>query len=247
MFWFVLAALLAVSATLNALQVVAVDDRDIQLLRGGLSVTLLLLAALALRKGLADRSRSQELTPGATAASSAGRQGLIVVGVVVAIIAVVIGAKIATRGPTLTMPEQLAGHAQLHGPTYDQLLQSAESEVGGHPVFGIFGTPEQPRFLVAGFDQTLAPGDDLFSEIAGAVEGPSATKISVDASKGTTRTVGSVTYTCVPYTLPIEAGGTISSTLCDWNDGDSYGIVMSLDPTLDASDLVPVAYGAVVE
>jgi heme/copper-type cytochrome/quinol oxidase subunit 3 len=60
MFWIVLAVLLTVSATLNAYAVVAADDRSTQLLRGGLSVTLLLLAALSVRKGLAERSVTQE-------------------------------------------------------------------------------------------------------------------------------------------------------------------------------------------
>jgi hypothetical protein len=73
MFWIVLAILLAVSSALNAYQVVAVEDRAVQLLRGSLSVTLLLLAALSLRKGLAQRSHDQKDTPGEMAAASASR------------------------------------------------------------------------------------------------------------------------------------------------------------------------------
>ena len=63
MFWFVLAALLTISSVLNAYQVIAVDDRSVQLLRGGLSLTLLLLAALSVRKGLAVRSSRQAGNP----------------------------------------------------------------------------------------------------------------------------------------------------------------------------------------
>lgn len=249
MFWFVLAALLTISSSLNAYQVVAVDDRSVQLLRGGLSLTLLVLAALAVKKGLAARSSGQEGTPGETAAADATRQGMIIVGAIAAVIvAVVVVAVLGPRGPTLTMPEQLAGHSRLHGPEFDDLQRSAEADVGGNPVVGVFALGGQPRFMVAGFDRTLEPGEDLFTEIARTMEeGFGGPGISFDVDAGTMRTEGPVTYTCVPYSIPVDGGTQFAYTICDWNDGESYGLIMAFDPTLDVSNLVSVAYEAIVD
>lgn len=249
MFWFVLAALLTISSALNAYQVVVVDDRSVQLLRGGLSVALLLMAALSLRKGLAVRSSDQQGTPGALAAADASRQGMIVVGALAAVIvAVVLVAVLGPGGPTLTMPEQLAGHSRLHGAEFDDLQRSAEEDLGGDPVVGVFAVGDVPRFLVAGFDRTLSPGDDLFSEIERTLdEGLGGAELSFDVDAGTTRTEGPVTYTCVPYSMPIDASNQLSSTICDWNDGDSYGLIVGFDPTLDVSDLATIAYEAIVD
>ncbi|HXJ66674.1 MAG TPA: hypothetical protein VNN79_23185 [Actinomycetota bacterium] len=49
--WKVLGGILVVSATLNAIQVIVVDDVTIQILRATLSGVLLLLAFLCFRKG----------------------------------------------------------------------------------------------------------------------------------------------------------------------------------------------------
>jgi hypothetical protein len=249
MFWFVLAALLTISSVLNAYQVVAVDDRSVQLLRGGLSVTLLLLAALSVTKGLAGRSSDQAGTPGATAAADASRQGMMIVGALAAVIvAVVVVGLLGPRAPTLTMPEELAGHSRLHGSEFEDLQRSAEADLGGNPVVGVFAVNGQPRFMVAGFDRTLEPGEDLFTEIASTLdEGLGGAEIVFDVDAGTTRTEGSVTYTCVPYSIPIDAGTQFDSTICDWNDGDSYGLIVGFDPTLDVSKLVSVAYEAIVD
>ena len=249
MFWFVLAALLTISSALNAYQVVAVDDRSVQLMRGGLSLTLLLLAALAVKKGLAARSDGQEGTPGETAAADATRQGMIIVGAIAAVIVVVVVvAVLGPRGPTLTMPEQLAGHSRLHGPEFDDLQLSAEADVGGNPVVGVFALGGQPRFLVAGFDRTLEPGEDLFTEIAGTMEeGSGLPGVSFDVDAGTTRAEGPVTYTCVPLSMPAGAGTQIDSTICDWNDGNSYGLIWGFDPALDVAELASVAYEAIVD
>ncbi|MCD6023046.1 MAG: hypothetical protein K0R20_2756 [Actinomycetia bacterium] len=249
MFWFVLAALLTISSALNAYQVIAVDDRSVQLLRGGLSVTLLLLAALSVRKGLATRSSVQAGTPGETAAADAIRQGMIIVGAFAAVIvAVVVVALLGPRAPSLTMPEQLAGHSRLHGPEFDDLQRSAEADVGGNPVVGVFAIGGQPRFMVAGFDRTLGPGEDLFTEIARTMEaGTGGPGVSFDVDAGTTRTEGPVTYTCVPLSMPAGAGAQIDSTICDWNDGTSYGLIWGFDPALDVSELASVAYDAIVD
>jgi hypothetical protein len=64
MFWIVLAILLTVSATLNAYQVVAADDPSTQWMRGGFSLVFLLLAALSVRRGLAERSSSLDCPSG---------------------------------------------------------------------------------------------------------------------------------------------------------------------------------------
>jgi hypothetical protein len=167
------------------------------------------------------------------------------VGIVMVVIGVAAG--IAARGPTLSMPENLSGHSRLHGPMFDRLQQSAESEVGGNPVVGVFGIANLPRFLVAGFDMVPGPGEDMFGELTkGLGQGLGGAGASFDISAGTTRRIGSVTYSCVPYSIPIDAGSSVSSTLCDWNDGESYGLVVSFDPALDASDLAPEAHEAVV-
>jgi hypothetical protein len=242
MFWIVLAVLLTVSATLNAYQVVAADDRSTQLLRGGLSVTLLLLAALSLRKGLAERS-SQEGTPGAIAAGKSSRRGLIpVLGVAILIVGLVV-AGLAASGPRVSMPESLAGHSRLHDPSIEQLEQSFETEVGGNSVVGVFGAGSQSRFLVAGFDTAPEPGRDMFGELAGGLR---QIGMFIDVGSKTERRIGSVTYGCAPYSLSTELGGSVSATFCDWNDGESYGFVMAYDPTLDAPDLARQAYEAVV-
>ena len=244
MFWIVLAILLTVSATLNAYQVVAADDRSTQLLRGGLSVALLLLAALSLRKGLAERS-SQEGSPGAIAAGKSSRRGLIpVLGVAILIVGVVV-AGLSARGPTVSMPESLAGHSRLHDPSIEQLEESFETEVGGNSVVGVFGAGNQPRFMVAGFDTAPEPGRDMFGELAGGLR-QSGVPGSIDVGSKTEKTIGPVTYGCAPYSISTEPGGSVSATFCDWNDGESYGFVMAYDPTLDASDLARQAYEAVV-
>ena len=249
MFWFVLAALLTISSVLNAYQVIAVDDRSVRLLRGGLSLTLLLLAALSVRKGLAVRLSRQEGTPGETAAAEAIRQGMIIVGAFAAvIIAVVVVALLGPRAPTLTMPEQLAGHSRLHGPEFDDLQESAEADLGGNPVVGVFAMGGQPRFMVAGFDRTLPPGEDMFTEITRTVEeGSGLSGVSFDVDAGTTRTEGPVTYSCVPFSVAVDAGTQITSSICDWNDGNSYGLIWGFDPALDVSELASVAYEAIVD
>jgi len=54
-FWIVLAVLLVISSTLNAYQVVVVDDSTIRFFRAALSLALLFAAALSARKWLRDR------------------------------------------------------------------------------------------------------------------------------------------------------------------------------------------------
>lgn len=249
MFWFVLAALLTISSALNAYQVIAVDDLSVQILRGGLSLTLLVLAALSVKKGLAARSSGQEGTPGETAAADAIRQGMIIVGAFAAVIVVVVVVVVlGPRAPTLTMPEELAGHSRLHGSEFDDLQRSIEADLGGDSVVGVFAAEGLPRFMVAGFGRTLGPGEDLFTEIARTMEeGSGGPGFSFDVDAGTTRTEGPVTYTCVPLSMPVGAGTQIDSTICDWNDGNSYGLIMGFDPTLDVSNLASVAYEAIVD
>jgi hypothetical protein len=54
-FWIVLGVLLVVSSTLNAYQVVVVDDLTIRLYRAALSLALLFAATLCVRKWLRER------------------------------------------------------------------------------------------------------------------------------------------------------------------------------------------------
>jgi hypothetical protein len=138
------------------------------------------------------------------------------------------------------MPESLAGYSRVHNPTVDRLEQSFESEVGGPSVVGVYGTATQRRFIVAGFGAVPEPGTDMLS---GFEEGFGAT---LDTGSRTRSRIGSVTYTCVQFSRSPDYGGAISSNLCEWNDGESYGFVINLDPALDASDLAPAAHEAVV-
>jgi hypothetical protein len=57
--WYVLAAVLLVSSLLNAIQVAVVDETQTQILRASLSLVMLFLAPLALRKGMADTDASR--------------------------------------------------------------------------------------------------------------------------------------------------------------------------------------------
>ena len=56
-FWFVLGAILILSASLNAYQVVVVEELSTQIFRGVLSLAFLLGAVLSIRKGLAETSK----------------------------------------------------------------------------------------------------------------------------------------------------------------------------------------------
>ena len=240
MFWIVLAILLTVSSTLNAYQVVAAEDGAIQLWRGALSITLLFLGGLSLRKGLAERSNRGESTPGGMAEARATRRGMIPVLAIVILIVIAIGAAIARRAPGVSMPESLAGYSRVHNPTVDRFEQGFKSEVGGSSVVGVYGTAAQRNFIVAGFAAVPEPGTDM---LRGFEEGFGAT---LDISSKTTRRIGPVTFTCVQFSRAPDPDGAISSNLCEWNDGETYGFVINLDPALDASVLAPEAYAAVV-
>jgi uncharacterized membrane protein YhaH (DUF805 family) len=56
-FWIVFAGILIISSTLNAYQVVVVDDPTTRILRASLSLVLLLAAALCVRRWLSERDR----------------------------------------------------------------------------------------------------------------------------------------------------------------------------------------------
>jgi hypothetical protein len=56
-FWFVLGGLLVLSSALNAYQVVIVEETSVRVARAAVSLVLLLLAALAFRKGLAESNK----------------------------------------------------------------------------------------------------------------------------------------------------------------------------------------------
>jgi hypothetical protein len=56
-FWIVLAVILVISSSLNAYQVVVVDDPAIRVFRAALSLALLVGAALCWRKWLRERDQ----------------------------------------------------------------------------------------------------------------------------------------------------------------------------------------------
>jgi hypothetical protein len=244
MLWIVLAILLAVSSTLNAFQVFALEDLSAQLFRGGLSVTMAILAALSLRKGLAERARDHDGTPGAIAAAKATRQGLMPVAAIAIVILIVVGLGVVGRGPSLTMPENLIGNSRFNGPTIERLQETLESEVGSGAILGVYGHAGQPRFVVVAVPGGVPPDRDPIGEFAASVQPPGAA--TTDLSSRTTRTIGSVTYSCVRFSLP-PGETSPSGTLCVWDDGDSSGMVGSYDPSLDASVFADDVYAAVVE
>jgi hypothetical protein len=59
--WIILGILLGVSSVLNAFQVVSGEDPPTQVARGVVSLALATLAALSLRKALAERSRFSKM------------------------------------------------------------------------------------------------------------------------------------------------------------------------------------------
>jgi hypothetical protein len=54
--WFVLSGLLLISSVLNWVQVIVVGDAQVRVFRLALSLLMLFLALLAVRKGLAERA-----------------------------------------------------------------------------------------------------------------------------------------------------------------------------------------------
>jgi hypothetical protein len=54
--WFVLACLLLISSVLNWVQVIVVGNAQIRVFRGALSLVMLFLTLLAIRKGLAEKA-----------------------------------------------------------------------------------------------------------------------------------------------------------------------------------------------
>lgn len=54
--WFVLAGLLLISSVLNWVQVIVVGDAQVRVFRVALSLVMLFLALLAIRKGLAEKA-----------------------------------------------------------------------------------------------------------------------------------------------------------------------------------------------
>jgi hypothetical protein len=245
--WIVLAILLAVSSALNAYQVVSVEDSRTQVARGVLSLTLAVFAGLSLRKGLAERSRDLEDTPGAMAAARATRRGLIPVVALIILILSAVGVGIATRGPNISMPDALSGNLRLHGRAIDQIEEGVEEAIGSGTVVGLYGTSGRPRFAVMATDSVPPPGEDPLSDfVRGLGQPQDGAAVSIDTSSRTTRQIGSVRYSCAPYSVSTDAGS-LSTTVCDWNDGESYGLILGYDPGLDVFDLAPEAYEAVVD
>jgi hypothetical protein len=53
--WYALGAIISISSALNAVQVVIVDDTGTRLYRADISVGLLFIALLCVRRGIAER------------------------------------------------------------------------------------------------------------------------------------------------------------------------------------------------
>jgi hypothetical protein len=187
------------------------------------------------------------LPPPRVAGTEVKRRRLWIPAGVLVIIALAIAAGLAA-GPGLSMPDTLAGHPRLQDENTDALEASLESEVGDDALVGVYGSTLQPVFIVVALGETPPAGQDPLEEFgAGFVQGAQGASGSLDLDAKVTRTIASVVYRCVPISISYDVGGTLDSTLCDWDDGATYGLVISFDPLLDLLDLAPTIHDAVVD
>ena len=164
---------------------------------------------------------------------------MILVGVAIAVL--------SQDGSTLSMPDTLGGHRRVTGEVIDELVEDLEREFAQaptEPILGVYGTLAEPRFMVIAFPGEPPPGDP-FDAMGPDVSGLGATA-SIDLDSVTTATEGDVTYSCAPYTMSSTFGADVSADFCIWTEPDSYGLVMTLDPSLDASGLTREAHDGVV-
>jgi hypothetical protein len=163
----------------------------------------------------------------------------------VVVVAIVLAVVLLSAGPTVSMPESIGGQSQVHSPTIQLLARGFQSSfAGGHSVVGFYGTLDHPLFMVIALDKA-SPGEDPIKE-GGSAFGQGSVTGQIDLAGETTRTVNGVTYGCAPYSRTGNSGTTLNSDVCSWNDGGTTGVVMSFDPSIDASHIVATAHDAVV-
>jgi hypothetical protein len=168
-----------------------------------------------------------------------------VVGVVLALV--------LSGGTHLSMPESLGGESLVHPSSLDVLVTGMQEQMkkdGAHnAVAGYFGTPAQPKFMLVAFDKSPPPGTEMIKEIAPAFTGGTVFGANggVDTNSISHRIVGSTRYECAPYSISTTTNSSTNfGTMCLWGDSNTTGIVVTFDPSVDASGLTQMAHEAVL-
>lgn len=166
---------------------------------------------------------------------------LIVIGIVVAVS--------LSGGASITMPAAIAGESKLESSSAQVLAtgmsETIKKQTGADALAGIYGTEAEPKFLVLAINATPESGDPL-EEIGPGIKQSVGASYSLDTSNITRRTVGSTSYECAPASVSSSNGTITKLSMCTWEDGDTVGVVVGLDPSVDGMDVVAKAHDAVV-
>lgn len=154
-------------------------------------------------------------------------------------------------GPDLSMPESLAGEPQIHGPSVDFIITGAKAQIekqGVKAVVGVYGSAPQPRFMVMAIDRAVPPGQDPLQAVStGFSAGMLGASGNIDTSSVRRQTVAGTDYECAPYSIssnqtPVQ----VSADICVWDDGETTGMIMTFDQSVDEESLSTQAHDAVV-
>jgi hypothetical protein len=166
---------------------------------------------------------------------------------VLMIVGITIVALVEADGSQLAMPDTLAGYDRVTGPEVDELAESMKRDAAGQlprePVIGVYGSLVEPKFFVIAVAAPPPPGDPLSGLNSDLND--LGTRGSVDLEAATTTTAGDVTFTCVPYTMTTSIGGSVSAEVCVWTATETFGYVMTFDPSIRGFELLPQVYEAI--
>ena len=134
-------------------------------------------------------------------------------------------------GPSLSLPDTLAGHERLSDPESQRFERYAAEEGDRYGIDaegGVYGSPLTPAFFVILVDAAAAETtDQLFDALVTGFSQAGAVVDQADARSGTRR--GS-DYRCVR-----AAAGTETAVACMWRDDDNVGIVLEMSEDLRAT------------
>jgi len=169
--------------------------------------------------------------------------------VVVLIVVGVVAVVALSGGTSIAMPATIAGESKLQS-SGAQVLANGMSETmkkqtGAETLAGIYGTEAQPKFLVIAVNAAPPSGDPLV-EMGPGIQQSLGTSATIDTSSITRRTVGSTSYECAPVSVSTTNGSSLDLSLCTWEDGSTFGLIITLDPSVDGMDVVTKAHDAVV-
>jgi hypothetical protein len=175
--------------------------------------------------------------PTATSRSK-GRAGLIVLGLVVAL---VVGAGVQRMlNPTYHVPESIAGEPRLHDAISAKFEQTMAQTAQRYDVpieSAVYGAEDAPDlFVVLANGHAAEDADELFS---GFVSGAASAGINVDQSGTVTGTHGGADYRCVP----MSAQG-VDAAACVWRENHSVGMTLDASADGDITAGVFAAYDA---